>query len=73
MDVTVKMFHGGVIAGRVVDSYGEPLDNAEVRAMSFRAAGRRCFAAPLGTNDLGEFRLARLEPGRYVLNVTPRN
>jgi hypothetical protein len=71
-DVTIKLFHGGVITGRVVDSYGDPVENTEVRAM-FVPRGRP--ATPRSsamTNDIGEFRLSRLEPGRYVLSVTPR-
>jgi hypothetical protein len=71
-EVAVKMFHGGVIAGRVVDAYGDPVEYADVRVL-FMPRGRPAqMRQSSSTNDLGEFRLARLEPGRYVLNVVPR-
>jgi hypothetical protein len=73
LDVTVKMFHGGAITGRVVDAYGDPVDFAQVQVL-FVPRGRPPQArGGSSTNDLGEFRIARLEPGRYILSVTPRN
>jgi hypothetical protein len=73
MEVTIKMFHGGVIAGRVTDSYGDPVDYATVQLMALPRGRAPTNSSGGSTNDLGEFRLARLLPGRYVLSVTPRS
>ena len=73
--VTVSLFRGGVISGRVVDSHGEPVELANVQVLrvprsgSGRLTGMRSGGA---TNDLGEFRVAGLEPGSYLLVVRPR-
>jgi hypothetical protein len=73
--ITVPMFHGGTIAGRVVDAHGDPVEGAPVQLLRVSRSGRaltpgRGFAQ---TNDLGEFRIAHLDPARYVVLVTPRS
>src|SRR5262245_9639628 len=72
--VVIRMFHGGVIAGRVVDGYGEPVEFAQVQALKLPKSGRGAAQqrSGLSTNDLGEFRLARLEPGKYLVMVMPQ-
>jgi Carboxypeptidase regulatory-like domain len=72
LEVTVPMFRGGAITGRVVDSYGDPIDNADVRLLSIPRSGQPQMANGGSTNDIGEFRIGRLNPGRYVLSVSPR-
>ena len=72
LDVTVPMFRGGAITGRVVDSYGDPIDNAEVRLFSVPRGGQPQMANQSSTNDIGEFRIGRLNQGRYLLAVFPR-
>lgn len=71
--VTVPLFHGGAIAGRVLDVHGDPLENVEVRAMAIPKSGRGRpqMRGGISTNDIGEFRVARLPPGRYLLMVVP--
>lgn len=65
---------GGVITGRVVDEYGEPMSNVQVMAQFVQAGGR---SSPGGrassTNDLGEFRVYGLPPGQYYVQGTFRN
>jgi Carboxypeptidase regulatory-like domain len=71
-NVVVKLFRSGVIAGRVVDSYGDPIESAEVRIMpAGREHGRTSLRGGWLTNDLGEFRVSRLEAGRYLVAVMP--
>jgi Carboxypeptidase regulatory-like domain len=72
LEVTVPMFHGGAITGRVVDSYGDPIDNAEVRLFSVPRGGQPQMMNQSSTNDIGEFRVGRLNQGRYLLSVSPR-
>jgi protocatechuate 3,4-dioxygenase beta subunit len=74
--IAVPLYRGGVITGRVVDASGEPVEWVEVRA--FKApAGARGRRRPVNggaasTNDIGEFRLARLDTGSYVLMAMPQ-
>jgi uncharacterized protein (DUF2141 family) len=72
--ITVSLFHGSAIAGRVIDSHGDPLENVEVRAMALPRSGRGRpqMRSSTSTNDIGEFRVARLAAGRYLLMVVPR-
>jgi protocatechuate 3,4-dioxygenase beta subunit len=61
-----------VITGRVLDVDGEPLPNIEVSLLQHRfVRGRRqlLFSGQGRTNDLGEYRLFGLSPGRYYLNA----
>src|SRR5262249_16280925 len=63
----------GVIAGRIVDEDGEPLNNVMVQCMIYGySRGKRQLMGQDGTNtnDLGEFRLYGLKPGKYILSAT---
>jgi hypothetical protein len=72
-DLIFKLVRTGVIVGHVFDEDGEPLTGAEVQA--YRASGRgkhREFddlERPVLANDVGEYRIFDLEPGRYYLAV----
>ena len=74
LDGAMSLFHGGAISGRVVDSHGEPVELANVQVMRVprSGGGRPAMRSGGVTNDLGEFRVPRLEPGRYLLLVQPR-
>jgi hypothetical protein len=72
-DVTIKLLPFGRITGTVVDDAGDPILNASIQL--FRAAiqgGRRVIqpASHSTTNDLGEYHVASLPPGRYFVSVT---
>ena len=74
-DVTVRLAPHGVIAGRILDEDGDPVHNTSVQAMRWTyVQGRRSLmpAASSSTNDLGEYRLPGLPPGRYYVNATYR-
>jgi hypothetical protein len=74
--ISVSLYRGGVITGRVVDANGEPLEWIQIRAFKVRAGapgeGRATAGDTATTNDLGEFRLVRLDTGSYVLMATPQ-
>lgn len=55
----------GVITGRVADAQGNPVSRAFVRAVS----GKVSYEGQ--TNDLGEYRIFDLAPGKYVVNAAP--
>ncbi len=68
---------GGVIAGRIVDARGEPLQEITVAALRSpssgdeRTPGAGRTRQMAQTDDRGEFRLADLAEGRYVVIATP--
>jgi len=72
-EISFKLQPNAIASGRVLDEDGEPVQNVMVAALkSFYQRGRRQYM-PLGTamtNDLGEFRLANLAAGRYLISAT---
>jgi Carboxypeptidase regulatory-like domain len=68
---TVSLQKGGVVAGRVLDSFGEPMVDISVRAVKPGAAIDRMGEANR-TNDLGEFRVFGLAAGEYIIAASPR-
>jgi hypothetical protein len=75
--VNVSVPRGGVIAGRVLDEFGDPVTNAQVMAMrSVFQQGRRQLQPSGGgsqTNDIGEFRIFGLSPGQYYIAANLRS
>jgi hypothetical protein len=72
-DVNPKLTPHGVIAGRIVDEDGDPVVRAEVAARSHRRVeGHKQLmsAGTASTNDLGEYRIFGLAPGRYYVSAT---
>jgi hypothetical protein len=71
--IDVAMVHGGVFAGTITDDTGSEYPGVRVEATEYRyIKGRRLLvqAAVATTNDLGQFRLAGLAPGSYVLRAS---
>ncbi len=74
-EILFQMTPHGVIAGRVVDEDGEPVAGVRMQALRYRyPQGRRQLAeyGEGGTNDIGEYRIAGLPPGRYYISASPR-
>ena len=72
-DVQLVMTPGGVIAGRITNRDGLPLAGARVRAMKpwIQENQRQLRAVQeVVANDLGEYRLIWLMPGRYYISAT---
>jgi len=68
----------GVIAGHIVDEFGEAVTDVQVMAMrsQFFNGERRMMPAggrPAQTNDIGDFRIFGLAPGQYYVSATLRN
>jgi protocatechuate 3,4-dioxygenase beta subunit len=64
-----------VIAGTVRDSDGEPMVGTSVQAFHWAFMGNKRRLLQEGyvrTDDLGQFRLADLRPGKYLLRADPR-
>lgn len=72
----IAMPRGGVISGRLIDEFGDPIADAIVNAMRSAWTGGRRRLQPTGrsamTNDLGQFRIYGLSPGDYYVSATFR-
>ncbi len=69
-DITIWPTLG--IAGRVTDSYGDPVIGAYVRVLRrivIGGAPRLAAAPPVTTDDRGAYRIAGLDPGQYIVCV----
>lgn len=75
--VDFSLPRGGIITGRILDEFGEPLAEAQVMARRYQNIGGRRRLVPAGrtatTNDIGEYRLFAIPPGQYYLTATLRN
>jgi hypothetical protein len=70
-NLIIRMYRGASISGRVFDVHGDPVEFAMVSVLRVASGPTR----PVNTgqaNDLGEFRIPRLQPGNYLLYATAR-
>lgn len=71
-DLVFRMIPAGIITGHVRDENGEALPWAQVTALlTYFVQGKRTLmpASSSATNDLGEYRLFNLPPGKYLLSA----
>lgn len=71
-DVSFRLIRSAAISGHIYDEDGEPIQNADVKALRYLYfKGKRGLApvADVRTNDLGEFRLFGLAPGQYYVSA----
>lgn len=74
-DLIFKLWRAAAISGHVYDEDGQPIARAEVivyRASHRAGKEQRASDDHIATNDLGEFRVFDLAPGRYYLAVNYR-
>ena len=75
--IDLRLVKAGVITGRVVDEFGDPVTNAQVVPMRYQfiQGSRRLMQAGRGaqTNDIGEYRMFGLSPGQYYVSAVLRN
>lgn len=71
--VVLHMQAAATITGKVLDSDGDPIPNVGVQAIpARRASGQRPNGASYGSsNDLGEYRIAGLRAGSYLVVANP--
>lgn len=75
-DFLVKLVPFGTLSGSVLDEDGDPIRDITVNAMTYvyTSNGRELEAARSATsNDLGEYRIFDVPPGKYYLKVGQRN
>jgi len=75
-NIVFKLSPQSVITGKVLDEDGEPISNVQVRAMRYVYRNGKKQWSPVGnaqSSDIGEYRIANLEPGKYVVSVYPHD
>jgi protocatechuate 3,4-dioxygenase beta subunit len=68
--VDFRLTPHGVIAGRMLDEDGDPLQNVQIQLLRMTyARGRKQLQQYNGgnSNDLGEYRISGIQPGKYYL------
>lgn len=73
-DLVFRMLAAAVISGKIVDLEGDPVPNVDVMAIGSTGGATTGNAGALmrgATNDLGEYRIADLSPGKYIVQATP--
>jgi len=71
--IAFRLVPPGVVTGTVYDDDGDPVTSAQVRALRVggSAAHRQVGEAGSGqTNDLGQYRIWGLQPGKYLVAAT---
>lgn len=67
----------GVVSGRILDEFGDPMTGVWVMPMRYMFVNGERRMQPSGaggmTNDVGEYRIHGLSPGRYFVSATFRN
>jgi Carboxypeptidase regulatory-like domain len=75
--IDLRLPRGGVLTGRIVDEFNDPVSDATVSVMQLRYMGGRRRPVPVSrpsqTNDLGQFRVWGLPPGEYLVSATLRS
>ena len=74
-DLVIRMLVAGVITGKIVDLDGDPFQSISVVATASTGGATRRNVGQSGnaaTNDLGEYRIADLPPGKYIVQATPQ-
>jgi hypothetical protein len=69
-----KLQAAGVIAGKIVDIDGDPMAGVSVSAGMTGTVTGGTERYPVGngsTNDLGEYRIVDLRPGKYLISAAP--
>lgn len=71
--VVIPLHQASALSGRVIDRYGDPVPYAQVSLRNFPSSKRRRGVSArrfsTSTNDIGEFRMAPVEPGEYLLSA----
>ncbi len=75
-EINFRLLRAAVISGTITDSYGEPVSNANIQAMSKTYSGGHVqlrYRTNTQTDDRGEYRLHDLAAGRYYVQASKAN
>ena len=71
--IAFRLLPPGVITGTIYDEDGDPVTQAQVRALRVAGSGAHRQITDAGSgqsNDLGEYRIWGLQPGKYLVAAT---
>ena len=71
--LVLRMQAAAVVTGKILDTDGDPMPNVSVNASRYGSTPHRWqreLTGFAGTNDLGEYRMSGLAPGRYLISAT---
>ena len=71
-DLVIRMYRGASISGRVFDVHGDPIESATISVLRVVGGPTRSVSSTQA-NDLGEFRIPRLQPGSYLLYASGKS
>jgi hypothetical protein len=74
--ISLQIPKGGVLTGTVIDDFGDPAYNTQVRAMRYVLRGGVRSLQQAGssmTDDRGMYRIPALPPGEYLVMALPRD
>src|SRR5207253_2182586 len=69
-DISFALTPHGVVTGRVIDDDGEPMSGVSIQVLRSMFRNGKRQTVPMNqasTNDLGEYRMFGLAPGRYFV------
>jgi carboxypeptidase family protein len=72
-EIAFRLQPHAVVSGRILDEDGEPMANVQVQVLTPRYMQGKKQLMPAGggsTNDLGEYRVFGLAPGKYYVSAT---
>lgn len=72
-DLVIRLQPAAVIVGKIVDDDGDPQVSVRISVSRYRSTPKQRFdeQSAESTNDLGEFRIGGLSPGRYIVSASP--
>lgn len=75
--IDLRLVRAGVITGRVLDEFGDPITDVQVMPMRYVYQQGTRRLTPSGrsgqTNDIGDYRIYGLSPGQYYVSAALRN
>ncbi len=72
VDVSLKIWPGGVITGAITDSRGHPAPNVPVAVIGIGSQSASAAPTRSVTDDRGVYRIFGLAPGDYLVSAVPR-
>jgi len=72
-DLVFRLTPHGVLSGRVLDEDGDPMEGVQLQLLRYtynQGKKQLQISNGAGTNDIGEYRMSGIQPGKYFLSAT---